>query len=133
MMLAGAEVPAWVEEFLAAIRRGVAEGAMDAFDGRFAENATYFLAPQLPPLRGRDAIFTHLAKQIAGQRDMQGMTEVMGFSGMTALVRWRATYVLRADASVQHYDALILYDFAAPGVCARRRSWAVQWAGAPLP
>jgi len=125
--------PPWVEEFLAAIRRGVAEAAMDAFEGRFAEDAEYFTSPQLPPLRGRAAILAHLSKQIAGQRDMQGGTEVLGFMGMTALVRWRARYVLRADASVQHYDALILYDFAAPGVCARRRSWAVQWAEAPLP
>jgi hypothetical protein len=125
--------PPWLEAFLADIRRGVAEGAMDAFEGRFAEDAEYFTSPQLPPLRGRDAILAHLAKQIAGQRDMRGGTEVLGFTGMTALVRWRASYVLRADASVQHYDALILYDFAAPGLCARRRSWAVQWAGAPLP
>lgn len=125
--------PPWVEEFLADIRRGVAEAAMGAFEGRFAEDAEYFTSPQLAPLRGRDAILAHLSKQIAGQRDMQGGTEVLGFTGMTALVRWRARYVLRADGSVQHYDALILYDFAAPGVCARRRSWAVQWAEAPLP
>lgn len=125
--------PAWVEEFLAAIRRGVAEGAMDAFDGRFAEDAEYYTSPQLAPLRGPAAILAHLQKQIGGQRDMQGMTEVLNFTGMTALVRWRASYVLRADGSTQHYDALILYDFAAPGVCARRRSWAVQWAETPLP
>jgi hypothetical protein len=127
------EAPAWVADFLAAIRRGVTETAMDALHGRFAEDAEYFLAPQLPPLRGPSAILAHLAKQIAGQRDMRGETEVLGFAGIMALVRWRATYVLRADASVQHYDALILYDFASPGVCARRRAWAVQWAEAPLP
>lgn len=126
-------VPDWVEDFLAAIRRGVAEGAMDAFEGRFAEDAEYYTSPQLAPLRGRDAILAHLEKQIGGQRDMRGMTEVLNVTGMTALVRWRASYVLRADDSQQHYDALILYDFAAPGVCLRRRSWAVQWAETPLP
>jgi len=126
-------VPDWMEDFLAAIRRGVAEGAMDAFEGRFAEDAEYYTSPQLPPLRGRAAILAHLQRQIAGQRDMQGTTEVLNMTGMTALVRWRASYVLRADDSVQHYDALILYDFAAPGVCLRRRSSAVQWADAPLP
>lgn len=129
-MLFGSAPEPWFEDWLGRVVGAITRHDIALLEGAFAPGARYFLKPHLPPLEGPDAILRHVAAQFGGQRELSCTTEILGFSPVSALVRWKADYTLTATDTHEAYDGLVIYRFDANRRCILRQSWAVQWGGA---
>jgi len=131
-MLFGDTPAPWFTQWLGQIQRGITAHDINCFADAFAPEARYFLKPHQPPLEGPSAILRHIEAQFSGQRDMQSEVDTLGFTEASALVRWRARYMLVNTGMQEAYDGLVIYGFTPGRQCLLRQSWAVQWAD-PLP
>lgn len=120
---AGVEVPVWLETWLDNDSRGWENRDLSAYEDAFSEDAIYYTSAFVEPLRGREEILSHIDGNLGSQQDITYRYEVLDVHGLSAIVRWCASYTLPDAGQEQWLDGLSFYDFDKNGRVARHREW----------
>lgn len=122
-MMQATKVPAWLASWLERDAAGWRANDVSAYADAFAEDARYHTSPFDPPLEGREAILSYIAGNLGEQQDVDYRYEVLAVSGRTAIMHWRAAYLLPEQQLRQRLDGVSIYEFDAAGRVACHREW----------